>query len=72
MDDSLFPEICVVCDECGAEVAIPSGLSAVEAAWMHEPDCAVWSERHSDSAADDHQHLSVDRPHGQLARRLAV
>ncbi len=41
LDESLFPEICVVCHACQHELPVPAGLNAAEAAWMHEPECSA-------------------------------
>jgi hypothetical protein len=40
-DESLFPEIRVVCHNCAEPLPIPAGLNAVEAVWMHESECQV-------------------------------
>jgi hypothetical protein len=38
-DESLYPEIHVLCHYCAEPLAIPAGLNATEAVWMHEPEC---------------------------------
>jgi hypothetical protein len=38
-DEHLYPEIRVVCHNCADALPIPAGLNAVEAVWMHEPEC---------------------------------
>jgi hypothetical protein len=43
-DEALFPEICVVCHACNDELPVPPGLTAIEAAWMHEPECRALIE----------------------------
>ncbi len=43
-DESLFPEIHVVCHACAEPLAVPAGLNAVEAVWMHEPECSALAE----------------------------
>jgi hypothetical protein len=43
-DDSLYPEIHVVCHNCAEPLAIPAGLNALEAVWMHEPDCRALAD----------------------------
>ena len=43
-DEALFPEICVVCHACDDELPVPPGLTAVEAMWMHEPECPALIE----------------------------
>jgi hypothetical protein len=47
LDESLFPEIHVVCHACAEPLPIPAGLNALEAVWMHEPECRVVLEQAS-------------------------
>lgn len=41
IDDDLFPEIHVVCHNCAEPLAIPVGLDAAEAVWMHQSECPL-------------------------------
>jgi hypothetical protein len=43
-EDFLFPEIHVICHHCSDPLEVPAGLNAVEAVWMHEPDCRALLE----------------------------
>jgi hypothetical protein len=45
LDESLFPEIHVVCHACAEPLPIPTGLTVFEAVWMHEPECAALLEQ---------------------------
>ena len=49
-EDDLFPEIHVICHHCSDALAVPAGLNAVEAVWMHEPDCRALQQEESDAA----------------------
>ncbi len=39
--DDLFPDFAIVCPGCGADVDVPPGLNALEAAWMHDSECPI-------------------------------
>jgi hypothetical protein len=38
-DDSLFPDLLVVCAGCDAELPVPDGTNAADVAWLHERRC---------------------------------
>lgn len=41
-DETSFPELSILCARCSSDVAVPPGLNALDAAWMHEHDCPAF------------------------------
>jgi hypothetical protein len=38
-EDTLFPDITVVCAHCGDELPVRDGLGALEILWLHDHEC---------------------------------
>jgi hypothetical protein len=39
MEEELFPDIRVVCPDCGVETSVPSGTDIVDVLWLHLRRC---------------------------------